>query len=139
MLFNKLAVADDLHFSYGIAQQKHAERGNEMFRAQLKQTADGSVLKMEGRLVGDWANEARLLVARGCTPEGLTVDLSEVTYVDGVGEQLLTWLSSMGAMFVAKAVYVAAICERLNLPVQNNRPIDETQYRGVLIAQEGSH
>ena len=103
-----------------------------MFRAQLKRLANGSILKMEGRLVDDWADEARSLVNRGPASKGLIVDLTEVSYVDGAGEQLLTWLNSFGAVFVAKAVYPAAVCERLDLPVAINVALDETRYQGVL-------
>lgn len=103
-----------------------------MFRAELKQSADGSILKIEGRLVGDWADEARSLIMRGCTPRGLIVDLTEVSYIDATGEQLLTWLSNIGATFVAKAVYSAAVCERLQLPVNNNGAMNATPYQGVL-------
>jgi len=106
-----------------------------MFRAELNQSAEGSILKMEGRLVGDWANEAKALVTRGPISKRLIVDLTEVSYVDAVGEQVLTWLSSLGARFVAKAVYSAATCKRLRLPVNNDGAMKATRYQGVLIAQ----
>ena len=96
-----------------------------MFRAELNQFAGGSILKMDGRLVGEWANEAKSLVTRGSVPEGMIVDLTEVSYIDGIGEQVLTWLSSIGARFVAKTVYAAAVCERLNLPLQRKRALYE--------------
>jgi len=110
-----------------------------MFRAELKQNGDGAILKMEGRLVGDWANEARSLVSRGPALKRLIVDLTEVSYVDAAGEQLLTWLSTYGAVFVAKAVYIAAVCKRLRVRVQNHDTPDEMRYGGILLAQENSH
>jgi hypothetical protein len=49
----------------------------------------------------------------------LIVDLTEVSYIDSVGEQLLKWLASVGALFVAGNVYAIAVCDRLGLsPVQ---------------------
>jgi hypothetical protein len=48
-------------------------------------------------------------------PKGLIVDLTEVSYVDSVGEQLLKWLGSVGAKFVAGNVYAVGVCERLRL------------------------
>ncbi len=107
-----------------------------MFRAELIQGGDESLLKMEGRLVGDWANEVKSLLARGPVPKKLLVDLTEVSYVDVVGEQVLTWLSSLGARFVAKAVYAAATCTRLNLMVYDKPVLNKPVFRGVLAARE---
>jgi hypothetical protein len=109
-----------------------------MFRAQLNRLADGSFLKMEGRLVGEWAEEARSLLSHGPVPKGLIVDLTEVTYVDPVGEQVLTWLSSLGARFVARGVYAVATCKRLKLAIHSKPLPDRPAFRGVLAAQEGT-
>jgi hypothetical protein len=89
-----------------------------MFRAEIHYVANGPVLKMEGRLVGDWAEQALSLVARCSVPKGLIVDLTNVTYVDSVGEQVLNWFSSVGAVFVARNVYAAGVCETLNLQLR---------------------
>jgi hypothetical protein len=86
-----------------------------MFRAEIRWFASGPTLKMEGRLVGDWAEQARCLVTNDVVPKGLIVDLTEVSYVDSVGEQLLKWLGSVGAEFVAGNVYTVSVCERLRL------------------------
>jgi len=88
-----------------------------MFRAQINQLGSGPTLKMEGSLVGEWAQEAKSLVTIGPVPKGLIVDLTDVSYVDPVGEQVLDWLASVGASFMAKAVYAASVCERLQLPL----------------------
>ena len=87
-----------------------------MFRAQLYELASGPTLKMEGSLVGEWAQEAKSLLANGPVPKGLIVDLTDVSYVDSVGEQVLAWLASIGASFMAGGVYAASVCERLQLP-----------------------
>ena len=89
-----------------------------MFRAEIQQLTKGPTLKMEGSLVGDWAEEAKCLFTKGLVPKGLIVDLTEVMYVDSVGEQVLNWFESVGAVFAAKNVYTAGICERLRLPLQ---------------------
>src|SRR5215471_17522496 len=86
-----------------------------MFRAEILWLANGPTLKMEGRLVGEWAEQARCLVTTDVVPKGLIVDLTEVSYVDPAGERLLSWLGSVGAVFAARGVYVTAICERLGL------------------------
>ncbi len=99
-----------------------------MFRAELIQSSDGSILKVEGRLVGDWANEVRALITRGPLSRQLFVDLTEVSYVDPVGEQVLTWLSSLGARFVAKGVYAVATCKRLKLALHSKPFSPETSF-----------
>jgi ABC-type transporter Mla MlaB component len=87
-----------------------------MFRAELQWLASGPTLKLEGKLVADWAEQARCLVTKDVLPKDLIVDLTEVSYVDSVGEQLLKWLASAGAVFIAGSVYAFAVCDRLRLP-----------------------
>jgi len=86
-----------------------------MFRAEIRWLENGPTLKMEGKLVGSWAEQARDLVTKDVVPKGLVIDLTEVSYVDSVGEQLLKWLASVGAVFAARSVYAIAVCERLRL------------------------
>ena len=91
-----------------------------MFRAQITELANGPTLKMEGSLVGPWAEEAKALITNCPVPKGLVVDLTDVCYVDSVGERVLIWLASVGASFLAAAVYAASVCERLELPLHRN-------------------
>ena len=98
-----------------------------MFRAQMNQLANGPTLKMEGSLVGQWAEEAKSLLTNGPVPQGLVVDLTDVSYVDTVGEEVLTWFASVGASFMAKAVYAASLCERLQLPVHRTAHVVRKQ------------
>lgn len=88
-----------------------------MFRAEIEWLASGPTLKLEGKLVADWAEQARRLVTKDVLPRGLMVDLTEVSYVDSVGEQLLKWFASAGAVFVAGSVYAFSVCDRLRLPL----------------------
>ena len=88
-----------------------------MFRAEIQRLASGPTLKLEGKLVADWAEQARRLVTKDVLPQGLMVDLTEVSYVDSVGEQLLKWLASAGAVFIAGSVYAFSVCDRLRLPL----------------------
>ena len=90
-----------------------------MFRAEIQWLASGPTLKLEGKLVADWAEQARCLVTKDVLPKGFIVDLTELCYIDSAGEQLLKWLASVGAVFVAGSVYAFAICDRLRLsPMQ---------------------
>ena len=79
-----------------------------MFRAEIQWLASGPTLKLEGKLVADWAEQARCLVTKDVLPEGLIVDLTEVSYIDSVGEQFLKWLDGVGTVFVAGNVYAFA-------------------------------
>ena len=90
-----------------------------MFRAEIQRLASGPTLKLKGELVADWAEQARCLVTTDVLPKGLTIDLTEVSYIDSVGAQLLKWLASVGALFVAGNVYANALCDGLGLsPMQ---------------------
>jgi hypothetical protein len=74
-------------------------------------------IRMAGRFVGRFAESTRELVA-GCTvPSRLVVNLSEVTFVDAIGEEVLSWLGQIGAEFLAEKVYPLEICGRLHLPM----------------------
>ncbi|MGC2477790.1 MAG: hypothetical protein WA485_25855 [Candidatus Sulfotelmatobacter sp.] len=88
-----------------------------MFRAEIQWLASGPTLKLEGKLVADWAEQARCLITKDVLPKDLIVDLTEVSYVDSVGEQLLKWLASVGAVFIGGSVYTFAVCDRLRLPL----------------------
>ena len=88
-----------------------------MFRAEILWFKQGPILKIEGKLAGNWAEQARALVIKEVIPKGMIVDLTEVSYVDCLGEQLLKWLGAVGATFLTGNVYVAHICERLCLPL----------------------
>lgn len=137
LLHKEIALAGSLLIPWWV-QGRTAERGDRMFRAELKQLVDGAMLKMEGRLVGEWAREAKSLLSCGPVPKRLLVDLTDVSYVDVVGEQVLTWLRSIGARFVAKAVYAAAVCKRLNLPVHNEKTQNQAVFRVVLATPDAS-
>jgi len=92
-----------------------ADPRNDMFRAEIRQSANGPTLKLEGRLVGDWAEQAKTIVTQDLLSNGLIVDLTDVTYVDSAGEQVLSWLSSIGATFIANGIYATGVCEQLRL------------------------
>ena len=47
-----------------------------MMRAEIQWLASGPTLKLEGKLVADWAEQARCLVTKDVLPKGLIVDLT---------------------------------------------------------------
>jgi hypothetical protein len=74
-------------------------------------------MTFEGRFAGDDAEHARMLITR-CPPGvKLIADLTEVVFVDSVGEEVLSFFGRLGAEFIAPTSYTLDICERLQLPV----------------------
>ena len=74
-------------------------------------------LKLEGRVVGPWVGELRLicesLLSNG---RALNLDLSDVSYADGEGVELLANLKSRGVMLANGSPFVA---EQLKNSVAN--------------------
>jgi hypothetical protein len=91
-----------------------------MLRVEIRDSADTLILRLEGRFTGDDAEHTRTLTARFAAREKLLVDLTEVVFIDGVGEEVLFFLGRFGAEFVAPNSYVLDVCERLNLLVAPN-------------------
>lgn len=82
-----------------------------------KQERDGALIcRLEGRFTGDGAEYVRRLVTRCDAAVRLVVDLTEVMYVDAIGEDVFLLLKRLGAQFVAETSYSRDVCERLNLP-----------------------
>ena len=98
-----------------------------MLRMEFHQLENSATLRLEGRFVGAWAEQARSLVTKAPLPRRLVVDLREASYVDSIGEQVLIWLCSIGAMFVAGSCYAVDVCERLQLPLE--RDVSSSQAR----------
>ena len=75
-----------------------------MFRIEIVEASDGITMIIEGRFVSHFAEAAKQLIVRGKIPAELTVDISEITCVDSVGETALTWMRLIGAKFVAETL-----------------------------------
>jgi len=91
-----------------------------MLRVEFHSNGNPVVMRIEGRLVGTFAEDARSLVLAKKIPEGLIVDLSELSYVDVVGEDVLRWLARMGCQFIPGNTYSSYICKSLGLPLVRN-------------------
>jgi hypothetical protein len=90
-----------------------------MLRVELRDSAEALNVKLEGRLTRDDAEHIRMLIARCADRVKLAVDLTEVVFVDAIGEGVLSFLGRLGAEFVAGTSYTLDVCERLHLPVAN--------------------
>ena len=99
-----------------------------MLRVEMHHATNVVVMKLEGRLVGEYAEYTRSLVTRCNTDMKLVVDLTEVTAVDPAGEEVLKYFGGLGAEFIADNAYMRYLVERLNLPVV--RPAIRRRRRG---------
>jgi hypothetical protein len=91
-----------------------------MLRVEIRDSAGTLILRLEGRFAGDDAEHTRTLAARFGARGKLLVDLTEVVFIDAVGEEVLSFLGQLGAEFVAPNSYALDVCERLNLRVVPN-------------------
>src|ERR1700674_634956 len=91
-----------------------------MLRVEICDSAETLTLRLEGRFAGDDAEHTRTLAARFAARGKLLVDLTEVVFIDAVGEEVLSFLGQFGAKFVAPNSYALDVCERLNLRVVPN-------------------
>ena len=92
-----------------------------MLRVQ-KQELDGALIcRLEGRFTGKGAEEVRTLVTRCDSELELVVDLTDVMFIDAIGEQVLVFVKRLGAQFVAETSYSRDVCERLQLPLIGKR------------------
>ena len=102
-----------------------------MLRMEFYELPECIKMRMEGRLVRDYAEHARSLV-RHSKPSALVVDLSEVSFVDQVGEEVLLWFKEIGVGFTADSVYSRHVCERLHLPITGDSITDPERRRNEI-------
>ena len=87
-----------------------------MLRVETQQLDGSLICRLEGRLTGVGAEQVRTLVTRCDTERKLVVDLTEMMFIDGIGEEVLSFVKKLGAQFIAETSYSRDICERLGLP-----------------------
>jgi hypothetical protein len=92
-----------------------------MLRVEFHDVGSTVTMRLEGRFDAPFAKNTRDLVTRCKIPLRLVVNLSEMTFVDADGEQVLSWLARIGGEFVAENCYPLRVCERLHLPMARKR------------------
>lgn len=102
------------------AQTKAGVRGTRMLRVETQESDEALVCRLEGRFTGDGAEQVRTLVTRCDNNLALIVDVTELLYIDAVGEDVLSLMKKLGGEFVAETAYARDICERLQLPLLGN-------------------
>src|SRR5208283_3160999 len=86
-----------------------------MLRVEIHDSANRLSLKLEGRFTGNDAENTRTLITRCREGTRLVVDLTDVTFIDSVGEEVLAFFGRFGAEFAASTSYTLDACERLHL------------------------
>ena len=94
-----------------------------MLRIETEELDGALICRLEGRFVGEGAEQVRALVARCDSKLQLVVDLTEILFIDAIGEDVLSFVKKLDAQFIAETSYSRDICERLNLPlVRKQKP-----------------
>ena len=86
-----------------------------MLRVRIEDCPNGLTLKLEGRFTGDDAENTRVLITRFRYGMRFILDLTDVTFIDSLGEEVLSFFGRFGAEFVAPTSYTLDVCERLHL------------------------
>jgi len=108
-----------------------------MLRMEFYELPDCMKMRMEGRFVRDFAEHARTLIGHSKVPSKMVVDLSEVSFVDAVGEEVLLWFKEIGLTFIAETAYSRDVCERLQLPIESERPSPQHRRNGTRRRAQG--
>lgn len=89
-----------------------------MLRVEMQESNDAVIFRLEGRFTREGAEHIRGLIAQ-CNRNltSFTLDLTELLYIDNVGEEVLVFLKRLGAEFIAETSYALDVCERLDLPL----------------------
>jgi hypothetical protein len=87
-----------------------------MLRVETQQSDGALICRLEGRFTREGAEEVRTLVTRCDSNLELVVDLTDVMFIDAIGEEVLLFVKRLGAQFVAETSYSRDVCERLQLP-----------------------
>jgi hypothetical protein len=87
-----------------------------MLRVQTQELDGALICRLEGRFTGAGAEEVRTLVTRCDSKLELVVDLTDVMFIDAIGEEVLLFVKRLGAQFVTETSYSRDVCERLQLP-----------------------
>jgi len=88
-----------------------------MLRVETQKSDGALICKLQGRFTAEGAEDVRLLVARCNSQLDLVVDLTDLMFIDTVGEDVLCFVKKLGAQFIAETSYARDVCERLQLPL----------------------
>lgn len=102
-----------------------------MLRVTTEVSVNAAIYRLEGRLAGEGAEYVRTLATQCHTDLRLIIDLTEVTFIDVVGEKALSFLERLGAQFIAETSYSRDVCERLDLRLVRNPGFNKRLLKGL--------
>jgi len=88
-----------------------------MLRVQTQESDGVLICRLEGRFTRGEAEEVRTLLTRCDSNLELVVDLTDVMFIDAIGEEVLLFAKRLRAQFTAETSYSRDVCERLQLPL----------------------
>ncbi len=91
-------------------------KGAVMLRINVVDEPFFTTLELEGRLVCDWIPEAHRAwseASRNLTGKQLVVDLSELTFADDLGRDLLSLMHASGAKLVGSGAMVSGLIKEI--------------------------
>ena len=92
-----------------------------MMRITQQQDSETMTLKIEGCLSGAWVNEMKRCwddITKSIRSSVVRIDLTEVTYIDGAGKELLAAMFASGVKPGAANVMTRAVIEQLTCAAQ---------------------
>lgn len=87
-----------------------------MLKITSEPKPEGTRIKLEGKLAGPWVNELERswhVAAEGKNAAQITLDLTDVTFIDAEGRRLLAWMCEQGARFHACGCMTRSIIEQI--------------------------
>jgi ABC-type transporter Mla MlaB component len=95
-----------------------------MMRITRQQDGETITLKIEGRLAGEWVDEMKRCwdeVKTAARQRVIRIDLTDVTFIDLAGRELLAQIFASGAIAGAANVMIKAVLEQLTSKAQVNQ------------------
>jgi len=94
-----------------------------MLRITVNNDNGATRLKIEGRLMGAWVRELEVCWRQAMAirpPPRILVELTDVSFVDGEGGELLKLMAASGVELIAVNVLMKSIIEEINEGGRNN-------------------
>ena len=95
-----------------------------MMRITRQQDGETITLKIDGCLAGEWVNEMKRCwdeVKTDARRRAIRIDLTDVTFIDVSGKELLAQMFASGAIAGAANVMTKAVVEQLTSKAQVNQ------------------
>lgn len=101
-----------------------------MLRIDIQQGEKGTNLILAGKLMGPWVTELEkcwnaVRAAESCqAPSPIRVDLSEVTFIDERGKQLVAQMCQSGIKLAGTGLIAGFLCKEIEAEAHKCQPVD---------------